>query len=301
MAKTCGASHGGVASLASRRLVVVGAGALSSVVGLAPSARAASTAAAGGEEEKVGKKKVVVVGGNGFVGSAVCRAAVASGASVFSISRGGQPKAAQLLQSDWAQEVQWLRGDALAASEWPAEYLEGAHGVVSCVGGFGSHEAMRRVCGTANVRVFERAGAQGVARAAFISAHDYGFPLRNALRGYFEGKAMAEEALFEHFEGGRGAAIRPGMVHGTRYVNLTDTSAVPLPLSVVGKPMEVLFGSGLARGIASKALPGVLQRLAVPAVSADAVGAAAMAAILNPAPSEADAVVDVWQVLRSSP
>ena len=60
--------------------------------------------------------KVVVVGGSGFVGSAVCRAAVARGASVFSVSRGGEPTANQVAGSDWAKEVTWLKGDALKVS-----------------------------------------------------------------------------------------------------------------------------------------------------------------------------------------
>ena len=95
--------------------------------------------------------KVVVVGGSGFVGSAICQAAVARGASVFSVSRSGKPAAKQLAASPWAAKVTWLQGDALEASEWPETYLEGAAGIVSCVGSFGSHDFMRRVCGEANV------------------------------------------------------------------------------------------------------------------------------------------------------
>ena len=60
--------------------------------------------------------KVVVVGGSGFVGSALCKAAVARGADVFSVSRGGKPGAKQLADSSWAREVTWLKGDALNVS-----------------------------------------------------------------------------------------------------------------------------------------------------------------------------------------
>ena len=70
-----------------------------------------------GKTDSAGESKVVVVGGNGFVGSAVCRAAVKRGATVLSVSRSGQPKADQILRSDWAQKVTWLKGDALKVSK----------------------------------------------------------------------------------------------------------------------------------------------------------------------------------------
>lgn len=175
--------------------------------------------------------------------------------------------------------------------------------MVSCVGSFGSHDFMRKICGTANVAVFEEARRQGVDRAVFISAHDFGPSLRSILRGYFEGKYMAEEALFSHFEGGAGTALRPGMVHGTRYVNLTDSNAISIPLSLIGKPMEVIFGNMKVRGLLGRALPGALQRLCVPAVSADTLGKASMEALLDPIPqdsldSDQERIVDVWQLLN---
>ena len=68
------------------------------------------------------------------------------------------------------------------ASDWPEEYLDGVAGVISCVGSFGGHDFMRKVCGEANVRVFDEAKRRGVARAVFISAHDYGPPLRDLLK-----------------------------------------------------------------------------------------------------------------------
>merc|ERR1712176_9259 len=74
-----------------------------------------SSSTADSSEDQV-LNKVVVVGGNGFVGSAVCRAAVQFGAQeVVSVSRSGAPKADQLAKSDWAQRVTWLKGDALEA------------------------------------------------------------------------------------------------------------------------------------------------------------------------------------------
>ena len=60
--------------------------------------------------------KVVVVGGSGFVGSAVCKAAVERGATVVSVTRSGEPAAKQVVDSDWAAHVTWRKGDALKVS-----------------------------------------------------------------------------------------------------------------------------------------------------------------------------------------
>lgn len=244
--------------------------------------------------------KIVVVGGSGFVGSAVCKAAVERGASVFSVSRAGKPASKQIAGSTWASQVTWLQGDALEVADWPEDYLKGAAGVVSCVGSFGTHDFMRKICGEANVRVFDEAGKRGVARAVFIGAHPFleVAPARHLLRGYYEGKEMAEEALFANFSGGTGTSIRPGMIHGTRYV-----SDVPVPLSLVGKPLEVIFGNeGVRSAVGSLPLPFGLAGLLVPAASAERVAKAAVEALMGAIPEESHdrRVVDVWALRKQT-
>ena len=119
--------------------------------------------------------------------------------------------------------------------------------MVSCVGAFGSHEAMRRVCGETNVAVMRAAKSRGVGRFAFISAHDFGPPVRQLLRGYFEGKYMAEDELFRLYENGTGVSLRPGMIYGTRHVPLGDAAHVPLPLSLVGMPLRKILANQQVR------------------------------------------------------
>eukprot|EP00123_Amoebidium_parasiticum_P010282 comp20004_c0_seq1/m.24489 comp20004_c0_seq1/g.24489 ORF comp20004_c0_seq1/g.24489 comp20004_c0_seq1/m.24489 type:complete len:151 (-) comp20004_c0_seq1:414-866(-) len=59
--------------------------------------------------------KLLVVGGNGFLGSAVCKAAVQRGLQVVSLSRSGvSPSSAP-----WTKAVDWQKGDALD----PATYM----------------------------------------------------------------------------------------------------------------------------------------------------------------------------------
>ena len=257
------------------------------------------------------RPKIVVVGGNGFVGSAVCEAAVARGAEVTSVSRSGTPALGRPVGARgdhhpawaWVDEVRWEAGDAFRAKDWPDALLDGADGVVTCVGAFGSHAAMRRICGESNVAVVEAAHDRGVPRMAFISAHDFGFPLRSALRGYYEGKDMAEDAMFARFPGGSGAALRPGMIHGTRHVPLPPPVAgllargsLPVPLSLVGQPLRAAMAVLAPTPTAS----GVL----VPPVSAAAVGRAAVSSVLDPPPAggpDEGRIIDAWEILAMEP
>ncbi|MFU8806182.1 MAG: SDR family oxidoreductase, partial [Bradymonadaceae bacterium] len=75
------------------------------------------------------REKLVVFGGSGFIGREVCRLGRALGHRMISISRGGRPK----LDEPWVQGVEWVQADALEPATW-RPLLEGAYGVVHCVG-----------------------------------------------------------------------------------------------------------------------------------------------------------------------
>uniref|UniRef100_A0A7S3GJY7 NAD-dependent epimerase/dehydratase domain-containing protein n=1 Tax=Palpitomonas bilix TaxID=652834 RepID=A0A7S3GJY7_9EUKA len=100
--------------------------------------------------------KVLVTGGNGFVGSAVCRAALSKGLHVISVNRSGRPN----LKGDWVDKVVWVKADTLEKEQW-SSHLEGVKGVVACVGGFGSNEVMKKICGSTNVAAAEAAKQGG--------------------------------------------------------------------------------------------------------------------------------------------
>ncbi|KAF9265435.1 mitochondrial protein [Marasmius fiardii PR-910] len=62
-------------------------------------------------------RKILVVGGNGFIGSAICRAALAKGMEVTSVSSSGRPYVTPNGHSPaWTSKVTWLKGDALDPS-----------------------------------------------------------------------------------------------------------------------------------------------------------------------------------------
>ncbi|KAL2201222.1 hypothetical protein P885DRAFT_25523 [Corynascus similis CBS 632.67] len=82
-------------------------------------------------------KRIVVFGGNGFLGSRICRAAVARKWDVTSVSRSGRPNWLSITDSaappSWSHSVSWERGDIFRPAQW-APLLTGADCVVHSLG-----------------------------------------------------------------------------------------------------------------------------------------------------------------------
>ncbi|CZR67194.1 probable oxidoreductase [Phialocephala subalpina] len=82
-------------------------------------------------------KRLVVCGGNGFLGSRICRSAVARGWDVTSISRSGEPTWSSVTASStpppWAHKVTWERADILKPTTY-APLLKNADYVVHSMG-----------------------------------------------------------------------------------------------------------------------------------------------------------------------
>ncbi|KAJ7709846.1 mitochondrial protein [Mycena rosella] len=78
--------------------------------------------------------RLVVVGGNGFIGSAICRSALAHGLQVTSVSSSGRPYQTPKGHTPaWVAKVDWQQGDALRP-ETLARHLDGAAAVVHTLG-----------------------------------------------------------------------------------------------------------------------------------------------------------------------
>ncbi|KAF9013869.1 mitochondrial protein [Cyathus striatus] len=79
-------------------------------------------------------RRILVVGGNGFIGSAVCRAALARGMQVTSISSSGQPyRTPKGHTPAWVSKVDWQKGDALSPQSF-AHLFPQVGGVVHTLG-----------------------------------------------------------------------------------------------------------------------------------------------------------------------
>ncbi|PYH73385.1 ubiquinone biosynthesis protein COQ11 [Aspergillus vadensis CBS 113365] len=82
-------------------------------------------------------KRVVVAGGNGFLGSRICKSAVARGWEVTSLSRSGEPRwdtvTGSLSRPSWASSVEWAKADMLKPETYKP-FLNGANAVVHSMG-----------------------------------------------------------------------------------------------------------------------------------------------------------------------
>ncbi|KAK4623597.1 hypothetical protein CLAFUW4_05332 [Fulvia fulva] len=83
------------------------------------------------------KKKLIVCGGNGFLGSRICKAAVARDWDVVSISRSGEPNwpsvSSHQTAPPWSKSVTWRSANILHPETYKAD-LEGANAVVHSMG-----------------------------------------------------------------------------------------------------------------------------------------------------------------------
>ncbi|KAL3499997.1 hypothetical protein ACH5RR_039090 [Cinchona calisaya] len=174
-------------------------------------------------------ERIVVLGGSGFVGSAICKAAVSKGIEVISLSRSGRPS----YSGSWVDQVTWKSGDVFYAN-WD-EVLVGATTVVSTLGGFGSEEQMLRINGEANVVAVNAAKDFGIPRFILISVHDYNLPSFLLRSGYFTGKRKAESEVLSKYPNS-GVVLRPAFIYGKRKVD-----GFEIPLDLIGEPLERLL------------------------------------------------------------
>lgn len=177
----------------------------------------------------VKSERIVVLGGNGFVGSAICKAAVSRGIEVISLSRSGQPT----YTGAWVDQVTWISGDVFYVN-WD-EVLVGATAVVSTLGGFGSDEQMKKINGEANVVAVNAAKEYGIPKFILISVHDYNLPSFLLSSGYFTGKRKAESEVLSKYPSS-GIVLRPAFIYGKRRVD-----GFEVPLDLVGEPAEKIL------------------------------------------------------------
>ena len=74
-------------------------------------------------------KSILVFGGNGFVGSSICKYALSQGLKVVAVSRSGRPR----IPEAWQSEVEYIQGDAMSPQTY-ASILPSVSGVVHSIG-----------------------------------------------------------------------------------------------------------------------------------------------------------------------
>ncbi|CAH1453462.1 unnamed protein product [Lactuca virosa] len=214
-------------------------------------------------EADIKAERLVVLGGSGFVGSAICKAAVSRGIEVISLSRSGRPTSL----NSWEDQVTWITGDVFYVN-WD-EVLPGATAVISTLGGFGSEEQMQRINGEANIISVTAAKEYGIPKFILISVHDYNIPSFLLTSGYFTGKRKAESEVLSKYPSS-GVILRPGFIYGKRKVGNYE-----IPLDLIGEPVERLLNATASFTKPLNALP-ASDLILAPPVSVDDVALAAV-------------------------
>ena len=219
-----------------------------------------------------GEQKVVVVGGSGFVGSRVCAALRERGCAVTSVSKSGAAVegASSAIGVDLA--------DASNARDALRDSFAGADCVVSCVGVIGADDAkMRAGNGDYNVVVVEAAKAAGVRRFVYVSVASIVPDVVGgvAMKGYFEGKTMAEDAIRANYDASEYVIVKPSFIYGGDAFSLTP----PRVTKTYGDALAKVLGSGPVKALAAKAPGPIALTLAEPVSVEDVAGACVAGAL----------------------
>ncbi|KAJ7452347.1 mitochondrial protein [Mycena galericulata] len=184
--------------------------------------------------------RLVVVGGNGFIGSAICRSALAHGMQVTSVSSSGRPYQTPKGHTPaWVSKVEWVTGDALRPETF-ARHLDGAGGVVHTLGilledaGYKraaiNRDSALRVC---EAFLASEPPGSSVRPFVFISAAEVFRPWVPAR--YIETKRDAETGIAAliaaHSARFRGVYLRPGLVYHAHERPLSTPAAALLDAS----------------------------------------------------------------------
>lgn len=198
--------------------------------------------------------KIVIPGGNGFIGTEICRIAVQNGHEVAAFGRTGRP-ALTPARHPWVQEVEWRAADVFAPDTW-RDLLDGADAVVHCIGTIQEASDHGRTFDHVNAEstllTAEEATDAGVDTFVFLSVRD---KPPGVSRDFWAAKRRAERALHQQYSNLRSVSLRPNLVYGLRKPGTSTLAAVlqqvqgiaPHPYaSVDGRPLPVEYVAAAA-------------------------------------------------------
>ena len=188
----------------------------------------------------------VIYGGNGFVGTHLAEKMIAQQFKVICVSRSGSMPV-HLQGQAWAQQVQWLSGDA---SQPDTELLASADVLISVVGSppiptVGEQAYAKQVFtnGVTNCNALAAAAEAGVKRVVLMGAKIPSI-LRGDWFGYAKGKRLSFEAAqtFADLTPDHHAVVlQPGIIFGKRHT----VTGKQIPIDLVMRPVSKILPSQL--------------------------------------------------------
>lgn len=157
--------------------------------------------------------KLVVPGGNGFIGTEICRIAVKNDHEVAAFGRRGRP-ALSPARHPWVQDVEWRAADVFEPATW-RDLLDGADAVIHCIATIRERPekniTYERVNADAALLVAEEAEEAGAESFVYLSVRDKPPLVPNA---FLAAKRRAEREIQEKHPDLRLVSLRPNLVFG---------------------------------------------------------------------------------------
>lgn len=198
--------------------------------------------------------KLVVPGGNGFIGTEICRVAVQNGHEVAAFGRTGRP-ALTPAQHPWTQEVEWRAADVFEPDTW-RDLLDDADAVVHSIATIQEDPSRSltfdRVNAESALLAADEAMEAGADAFVFLSVRNKPPVVSH---NFLAAKRRAERTLHEQYSDLRTISLRPNLVYGPRKTGTSTLAAlliqlegtVPHPYAAAdGRPLPVEFVAAAA-------------------------------------------------------
>lgn len=169
--------------------------------------------------------KLVVAGGNGFIGSQICRVAVENGHDVVAFGRSGKPDLTPV-KHPWVGKVDWRRADIFEADAW-TDALDEADAFIHSIAVISQDPendvTFDRINGESAIYAAEKCAEAGVDAFVFLSVRDK--PPFVSGR-FLAAKRRAEREIPEQYPGLRFTALRANLVYGPHRPGSSTIGAV---------------------------------------------------------------------------
>jgi nucleoside-diphosphate-sugar epimerase len=159
--------------------------------------------------------RIVIPGGNGFIGTELCRVAVQNGHDVAAFGRTGRPDLTPA-RHPWVNDIEWRAADVFIPDAW-RDLLDGADAVIHAIATIREapehNVTFNRVNGESALQVAQAAVDAGVDSFVFLSVRDK--PPFVSER-FLAAKRRAERELPAQYPALRTVVLHPNLVFGPR-------------------------------------------------------------------------------------